>query len=620
MARIPGFTAINRLAEPSNALDAGATNGPAPHEANNGKKRQRKATKPRAGTYKSPKVKRPRQVKKARRLSGPLNVESTSSAVQKESRVPDQPSGELEVNQLSSLTILQSTSTLPSNGAGVIAKPEDNIVPLSNDGLSSVYRAAFDQQQQQQQRPITGKDPNAHLSESQSDECLSPIFLTTPPSDKETLLSDLALPVLSNTESVIHDSSHTVIGSVCQIPCSSGTALDKKHPVAKSSLRTEAGQQNGLAVDHAQSDDIDAQISDDDLLAMAGDDYRLPEIGGSMRSISLSENVNGPDHVSETSLEPPSIFSLSSDVGFSKTSNASNGVGLSFKPSIIKSSSPSVKISSDLQTSSHLPAATTQSYMPSKQSTDEGRYNDEDLDLALLDFQDVPSAQIPRRALPPASDRELGVKPQGTPSKSIAPERSIANLPSRPKQGVVPTTSSPDETMVDAVDVPHKISFDQDGNPIPFIRPPFPDSIRDRSPILGLSSRTFLRTCFRIGEAINAGSSAIRNRTDAVIELYAYAVHSERPPGSSKQLFRFADIFSPEKPPFLDGAYGLWKGVGIWEKDSRVFLGEQGRKRLARVIGRLGREEKTRKLEMTVLSIWEADWEDVGICKGHFCV
>lgn len=37
---------------------------------------------------------------------------------------------------------------------------------------------------------------------------------------------------------------------------------------------------------------------------------------------------------------------------------------------------------------------------------------------------------------------------------------------------------------------------------------------------------------------------------------------------------------------------------------------------MARVVGRIGRDETTRGLAMTVLSVWEVDWEDVGSVKG----
>lgn len=165
-------------------------------------------------------------------------------------------------------------------------------------------------------------------------------------------------------------------------------------------------------------------------------------------------------------------------------------------------------------------------------------------------------------------------------------------------------------------EIPWMISFDAEGKPIPFIRPSFPKAIRDRSPILGLTTRIALKTCFRIGEALNVASAASRSKVDAIIELFARVDSSERELGSFKQSFQFSDIFSPEKPPFLAGTYGLWRGVALWDNDSKAFLGEQGRGKMARALGRLKRETQSQKWEMTILSIWPVGLDDVGIAKG----
>ncbi|KAK5014633.1 hypothetical protein LTR60_003260, partial [Cryomyces antarcticus] len=96
----------------------------------------------------------------------------------------------------------------------------------------------------------------------------------------------------------------------------------------------------------------------------------------------------------------------------------------------------------------------------------------------------------------------------------------------------------------------------------PIVRPPFPTQIKDKSPIIGLSANTILRTCFRLGEAINVGRQAIRTGRDVVIELYARVVSSSREGNSLKQDFVFADLFS-ERSPELNGVYDLWKGVEL---------------------------------------------------------
>ena len=195
--------------------------------------------------------------------------------------------------------------------------------------------------------------------------------------------------------------------------------------------------------------------------------------------------------------------------------------------------------------------------------------------------------------------------------------------PSTPKLQWLPpkvyTPAKSSQLPVSPTDIPHLVPFNINGEPLPFARPAFPKPIRDRSPILGLTNRAVLRTCFRIGEALNAAAVASRTNTDAVIELYARIIHSERETDKGfKQFFQFGDLFTAN-PPYLNATYSLWKGVGLWDMDSKVFLGEEGRGKMARALGRIKKREQGGGCEMVVLSIWEVDWEDVGIAKGIVC-
>jgi hypothetical protein len=52
----------------------------------------------------------------------------------------------------------------------------------------------------------------------------------------------------------------------------------------------------------------------------------------------------------------------------------------------------------------------------------------------------------------------------------------------------------------------------------PIVRAPFPEAVRDRSPIIGLSSNALLRTCFRIGEVINQSCKAVKSGKNIMIE------------------------------------------------------------------------------------------------------
>lgn len=202
-----------------------------------------------------------------------------------------------------------------------------------------------------------------------------------------------------------------------------------------------------------------------------------------------------------------------------------------------------------------------------------------------------------------------------------------AKAPLSPKlQWLSPKTYTPAKSsriLLSPIDDPQLVPMNSNRDALPFMRPPFPKAIRDRSPILGFTNRTVLRTCFRIGEALNAAALASRTNVDAIIELYARVVSSSRDAsGGYKQFFQFGDLFT-DKPPYLNGTYTLWKGVGIWDNDSKELVGEKGRGKMARVLGKIKKREPGQPqgpgVEMAVLSIWEVDWEDVGVAKGIVC-
>ena len=244
---------------------------------------------------------------------------------------------------------------------------------------------------------------------------------------------------------------------------------------------------------------------------------------------------------------------------------------------------------------------------PDRARTSEGSENcfeDHDLDDSLIDLMINES-------------KGLQVTSPATPAKR----------PSSPKlKWLSPKTYTPAKStqiLIFPRDDPHIVPVNFNDDALPFIRPPFPKAVRDRSPILGLSNRTVLRICFRIGEALNAAAVASRTNVDAIIELYARVLHSSREvSGGYKQFFQFGDLFT-NKPPYLSGTYALWKGVGLWDNDSRELVGDQGRGKMTRVLGRMKRKDPVQGqgpgVEMVVLSIWEVDWEEIGAAKGIVC-
>lgn len=143
----------------------------------------------------------------------------------------------------------------------------------------------------------------------------------------------------------------------------------------------------------------------------------------------------------------------------------------------------------------------------------------------------------------------------------------------------------------------------------PIVRPPFPSPVRDRSPVIGLSSDRLLRTCFRIGEAINAGRNAVKNGKNVLIELYARVLSSER--DDKVQHFVLCDLFH-SKPPYLKAEYdaGIWRSVALHEFDSRVFLEQEGK--MCRCI----LTAKSSGKEWTMLNIWPAKEDDILWVEG----
>jgi hypothetical protein len=120
-----------------------------------------------------------------------------------------------------------------------------------------------------------------------------------------------------------------------------------------------------------------------------------------------------------------------------------------------------------------------------------------------------------------------------------------------------------------------------------------------------------LRTCFRVGEAINVGRSAARNGKTVFIELYARVLKSER--SEEKQTFTFCDLFHSRKP-YLEASYdaAIWKSVELHEVDSRVFLSEGVK--MCRCI--LSTKSNGKEWVPTILNIWAAKKDDIMWVEG----
>ncbi|GKT44231.1 uncharacterized protein ColSpa_04412 [Colletotrichum spaethianum] len=170
-------------------------------------------------------------------------------------------------------------------------------------------------------------------------------------------------------------------------------------------------------------------------------------------------------------------------------------------------------------------------------------------------------------------------------------------------------TSSPmTKPLIEAARIRTKNAL---STPAPIIRPPFPSKMRDRSVIVGLSSVKMMRTCFRIGELLNAHAKCAREKQDVVLELFARVNYSNRETSAKLQHFQLRDLFT-DREPYLSGALRGWKLHGSVDYQSRTFLGPAGKNKLCRCICKLSEDKKTAiGRSAMVLSIRETNWDEV---------
>ncbi|OHW99072.1 hypothetical protein CSPAE12_02273 [Colletotrichum incanum] len=147
--------------------------------------------------------------------------------------------------------------------------------------------------------------------------------------------------------------------------------------------------------------------------------------------------------------------------------------------------------------------------------------------------------------------------------------------------------------------------------PNPIVKPPFPPKMRDRSVVVGLSSATMMRTCFRIGELLNAHAKCTREKQDVALELFARVNYSNRETSAKVQHFQLRDLFT-DKQPFLSGAFRGWKLNGPVDHHSSAFLGPNGKNKLCRCVCKLSEDKKAAiGRSATILSIRQTTWDEV---------
>lgn len=166
----------------------------------------------------------------------------------------------------------------------------------------------------------------------------------------------------------------------------------------------------------------------------------------------------------------------------------------------------------------------------------------------------------------------------------------------------------------------------------PFLRPMPSTLVTVPSAISNLKPEGRIPTCFRIAELLRELSSA---SPSAAIELFATVTASARNRDSTSQSFTFADLFFPQRPPYIQGTYAKCSESELFDDDTRPFLraGQGDRTILARVIitakvrtgkqlvwnqknGFYAAEEASTGTEMEILSVYVCSQEDIEHTKG----
>jgi hypothetical protein len=200
-------------------------------------------------------------------------------------------------------------------------------------------------------------------------------------------------------------------------------------------------------------------------------------------------------------------------------------------------------------------------------------------------------------------------------------EASFSDIPDQATSSPTASTQAPNYIHIESQIRTKSLQNEQTiHNPMVSISPVRPKSIQfstqrlySSQAITQVSPDAKVETCFRIGEAINAGVRALREDTDILIELYARVQSSVRAKGSPQQRFKLIDL-QHARPPYLVAFYELWQSDPKGDCESRVFLPYVHEKKLCRCLGRM-RRDSDKKLILVILNIWAIDMDNVNYNK-----
>ena len=234
---------------------------------------------------------------------------------------------------------------------------------------------------------------------------------------------------------------------------------------------------------------------------------------------------------------------------------------------------------------------------------------------ANVDHQEAPSSAQPDIKCSTSNSTRSPIKPGPMPPP---PPPKFPSLSSPQKTAPFPG----DNVKGDVAEMPMS----------PFIRPPGAVLVASPNSIPGLHASGRIVTCFRLAEMIREISS---QSPPSTIELFATVKTSMRDQDSTIQFFTFADLFFPQRPPYVQGVYSRCSESELFDEDSRPFLKavKGGRGISARAIVRpqpksskqlvhnrkinfLASEETSGLMDLEVLSIYVCSWEDIEYTKG----
>ena len=249
----------------------------------------------------------------------------------------------------------------------------------------------------------------------------------------------------------------------------------------------------------------------------------------------------------------------------------------------------------------------------------------------LLDesfFRELLNPSSPASTTHPETKLAAISQPHDTPVK-MDPVRLLHDIPTPPSLTSDAAPSPHSATMTPPT--PSRILK-------PFMRQaPAAQSFARLQQLPSLKAEHRIITCFRIAEVLRLQSTLSESAPLAgvTIELYAKVTSISR--NGATQHLQLADLFFPDRPPYLDATCELGEEGTIFDDDvrnlttpkptaagmkSNAFRNRKMGSKLCRTIVQVKQKQvaasspRKQAADVKVLSIWETDWEDVERVRG----